>query len=156
MLSCFLPFYLSPQHNISPPSETHNLPSEFNHPWDSPSHSNLLETAVNVLDEIPQDIPPLPSPPSPPQVTVKAAPITITHSGRTSRPPKRFSESAHSSLKAFTSTFCPSVQNCDHKLLQPSTVEYSKPDPFTLLSSHIFSYIATDSDIMTLKEERIE
>ena len=145
-------FNVLPQHNISPPSETNNLSSEFNHPWDFPSDSNLLETAVKVSDQIPQDIPPLPSPPSPPQVTVEASPITITRFGRTSCLPNRFSEGAHSSLKAFTSTFCLSVQNCDQHLLQPSTVAYSEHHPFTLLSSYIFSCIATDSDTMTLKE----
>ena len=103
-------FNMTTPHNINPPAETDNLPSEFNHQWDTPE--DIGETPLNVTFDTNVDIIPLP-----PQDIVDDVPIHITRSGRTSQPPRKFADSAHSSIKAFTSTFCPSVQRGDIHLL---------------------------------------
>ena len=138
-------FNITTPHNINPPAETDNLPPEFNHQWDTPE--NISENPFHVTNNTHVDITPLPA-----QYIVDDVPIHITRTGRTSRPPRKFADSAHSSLKVFTSTFCPSVQHCEIHLLQPSTMGYSEPHPFALLSSHIFANIATNPDTMTLNE----
>ena len=64
--------------------------------------------------------------------------------------PTKFSDSAHSSLRSFLSTFSPLVQGHEQHLLQPITEAYYEPLPLALLGTHFLSFITTYPDIITL------
>ena len=138
-------FELSTQHQNAPPSETNNLPDEFQHQWTSPpitqpsapiykvSKENINNTDVPTSD------------------TVITQPEQVTRFGRIIRPPQRFAGIISSPI-SFLSTFSPRILHSDNHLLQPSTANYSEPHPLALFASHIFSFVATDPDTMTLRE----
>ena len=68
------------------------------------------------------------------------------------RAPSNFDDTAHSSINAFVSTFFPSIQNIEARLLQPSTESYLEPHQLALLTQHVLSFVAAGPNTMTLKE----
>ena len=80
-------------------------------------------------------------------------PTFITRTGRISKAANKFADTAHSSLNSYLSTFFPSVQtNVNDQLLQPQTLLHEEPHPLALIVDHMFSFVASDPDTMTLKE----
>ena len=146
------PLVLPSQHHIHPPVTTLNLPSEFHHSWDhihsDDSTSNKPATELVLPVETPclPPPPPLVLPPPPPQ------PSQTTRLRHTIQAPRRFADSTHSSLLAYTATFTPSVQANEHHILQPTISNFSEPYPLALLASHICTYVVTGPDTMTLKK----
>ena len=127
---------------FDPPPVTH-IPPIFQQEFSSPS-SNPPST--------PLATPMLPDP-SPPQPILEPTilPVKTTRSGRNVVKAARFDETPLSSLMAYLSTFSPSSHDSDADLLQPC-IKSHEPHPFALLGEHIFSFLVTDPDTMTLKE----
>ena len=139
------------KHHAPPPLTTLHLPHEFHHSWNY-THSDDFTVNTPDLDiVVPEDTPPL-LPPPPDIVPPPPQPTQTTRLGRAIRAPLKFSDTAHSTLLAYTATFTPSVQDSEEHILQPTTADYSEPRPLALLGSHIFSFVVTDPDTMTLKE----
>ena len=78
-------------------------------------------------------------------------PSTTTRSGRHGFPAACFNETPLSSLMVYISTFPPSYHDSDLDLLLPCLKSH-EPHPFALFGEHIFGFLVTDPDIMTLKE----
>ena len=81
-----------------------------------------------------------------------SAPAVFTRSGRQSKPPPKFSDSAYSSFIAFISTFSPQQPQPFQHLLQPDVKSQSMPHPFALASKHIYGLIRSEPDTMRLHE----
>ena len=141
------------QHCSSPPTHTSTLPSAFQHQWDPVS-----DTSDDTIPAPDIDIQDAPQPPDLfealplPEIPDDTLPVRTTRTGRVIRAPQKFADTAHSSIHAFLSTFCPPPSSADVHLLQPQTANYSEPHPLALLSSYIFSFVASDPDTMTLAE----
>ena len=83
---------------------------------------------------------------------LSCTPAIITQSSRQSKPPSKFSDSAHSSFLAFIYTFSPQQSQPFKHLLQPDVESRSKPHPFALASNHIYRLIGLYPDTMRLHE----
>ena len=141
------------QHCTSPPTHTSTLPSAVQYQWDT-----APDTSDDAIPNTDIDIQDVPRPPDLfeslplPDIPNDTLPTKITRTGRVIRASQRFSNTAHSSVHTFLSTFCPSPSSADVHLIQPQTSNYSEPHPFVFLSSYIFSFVASDPDTTTLTE----
>ena len=137
------PFTPSVHHHLQTPPSTSDLPSEFRHNWDQDTTTSNLPSTNDDESTTPAD----PDVSSESTSDITSPPIQTTRSGRTVKPPSRFS------FQSYLSTFSPSpCRHSPQQLLQPTIANYEEPHPMALVSEYILSFIATDPDTMTLKE----
>ena len=79
-------------------------------------------------------------------------PAVIMRCGSQSKPPSKFSDSAHSSFLASISTFLPQQYQPFQHLLHPDVESQSTPHPFALASNHIYGIIGSDPYTMRFNE----
>ena len=148
--------------NTFPPLQTppsSHLPPAFVSDWETETLDPLpdppLYTSQPLQKPPPPELVPItlsthPIETVPPPPPAPSIPPLTSRSGRYIRLPVRFDDSHHSLLHAHTATFLPTTDDSHDCLLQPSTSNYSEPHPMAILCSHMFAFIATDPETMTL------
>ena len=79
-------------------------------------------------------------------------PAVITQSGHQSKPPTKFSHSAHSSFLVFIYTFSTQQYQTFKHLLQPDVESKSTPHTFALTRKNIYGLIGSEPDTTRLNE----
>ena len=150
MLPTPVEFTLETLLNSKPLTDTYNIPSKFQHTWvesnDNMDTSPVVSEPKDHVNE-PSDVEPPSYPPPSPELAPQVA-----RTCRTVNPLKKFTDSEHSSIRAYLSTFSSSKEDDKSHIIQSSISAYSEPHPLALLASHALSFVETDPDTMTLKE----
>ena len=149
-----------PQPKNPPTPNPVQIPDRFISPWNSDT-TIPIEQVPAVINTPTISIPPqqhraprIKTPPSPPQdpPMQHITHPTTTRSDQQIRPASKFADSVLSSLLSYTNTFSPDISISQDSLLQPIASNYDEPNSMALLCQHMFAFVTTDPDTMTLKE----